>query len=715
MGEWVLPAATLLMATTAPVIAQSGATIQATPPAMAVERLNQNLTRLSRQPTDMEALIGAGTASYELGDAQAANGFFTRANMVNPRNGRVKLGLALVSVALKQPRDAALYFDEAMALGETAEGHLPERALIYDLTGQQDKAQRDYVVALQARPGDAELIRSYAVSLGISGRVDLAEAQLRPLLFKSDRGAWRDRTMILAMNGRTAEARKIAQTIMPRSLADAMEPYLLRMGSLNPAQKAAATHYGQFPADGLRLATVTSPTAAPSPARADTTSRRVSARDRRKAASASAAPGAGGEDNSLLAAMPRGDAPPAMVQPIPSSSFATNPAPADPARTGMNDDDPDADVPAGRGPVRVATATPSTRRAAGRTGGYAVPTPSASTPSSPAYRSSRSNAPTGVRTAGVATAPDAVPAASSPVSSSPAPLAAPARMAQAPASTIGPVQGPGIDDASRTRAYAAAAQPAIPQPASPPPAAFAPPSNPPATVQPVPVQSGAAQPWSAPTSTISPAGPVAAPRAPDAAFQPTPAPAIPVEATEAPQPGFSTAPVAGPVVKVPPRTLAAIMAEIQVSEDAARAAAAPAVDLAEVARMQAARRKSAADKAKREATAKAKLEADAKLKAEAEEKARLKANPARIWVQIATGKDPAALAFDMRRLRKTYAVLATEDSFTAEWGATRRLLVGPYVSVTKAKAVLTDLKKAGSDGFVWQSEAGETVTSLSRK
>ncbi|MFT3965710.1 MAG: SPOR domain-containing protein, partial [Sphingobium sp.] len=183
----------------------------------------------------------------------------------------------------------------------------------------------------------------------------------------------------------------------------------------------------------------------------------------------------------------------------------------------------------------------------------------------------------------------------------------------------------------------------------------------------------------------------------------------------APQPGFSTAPAEGAAPAAPQRTLAEIMAGIEVPESE-RVAPPQLVDLNEVAQLQAARRKAAAaDKAKRDAAAKAKAEADAKARAEAEEKARLKANPARIWVQIATGKDPAALAFDMRRLRKTYSVLAGEDAFTAEWGQTRRLLVGPFPTQARAKALLTDLKKAGSDGFVYQSEAGEVVTALSGK
>lgn len=147
-----------------------------------------------------------------------------------------------------------------------------------------------------------------------------------------------------------------------------------------------------------------------------------------------------------------------------------------------------------------------------------------------------------------------------------------------------------------------------------------------------------------------------------------------------------------------------------------RAAAQQAVDLAEVARLQAAKRKAAlADKAKKEAAAKAKAEADAKAKAEAEERARIKANPSRFWVQVATGRAVDALAFDIRRLRRTYTALASLDAFSAEWGATRRLVVGPFASAAKARAVEADLKKAGGDGFVWQSDAGEVVTALSRK
>ena len=160
------------------------------------------------------------------------------------------------------------------------------------------------------------------------------------------------------------------------------------------------------------------------------------------------------------------------------------------------------------------------------------------------------------------------------------------------------------------------------------------------------------------------------------------------------------------------------MADIQVP-DAERQPVTTAVDLAEVARIQDAKRataaKAAADKAKAAAAAKAKAEAAAAAKVEAEEKALIKANPARIWVQIATGRDVDALAFDMRRLRKTYAPLADQGGSTAEWV----LLAGCWSDRSQPRRAprrsISTCGKAGADSFVWQSAAGEVVTALSRK
>ena len=87
-----------------------------------------------------------------------------------------------------------------------------------------------------------------------------------------------------------------------------------------------------------------------------------------------------------------------------------------------------------------------------------------------------------------------------------------------------------------------------------------------------------------------------------------------------------------------------------------------------------------------------------------------KANPARIWVQVATGANARALAADFGKFaKKSPDLFKGKSGATAEWGRTRRLLVGPFKDRKAAQDWLTGYKKAGGDGFLFNSEAGQAV------
>ncbi|ETI64807.1 sporulation protein, partial [Sphingobium sp. C100] len=220
--------------------------------------LNSNLARLASNPRDVSALIGAGEAALALDDPHGAAGFFARADAIESGNGRIKAGLARVMLKLQNPAEALRLFDQAARLGYPDTTILAERGLARDMTGDQAGAQRDYQAALARTPDDAELRRRYAASLGISGQVDAAEKMLEPLLYKSDRAAWRFRAFIYAMNNRQSEAKTIAEQTMPAQLAAAITPYMQKMPYLTAPQKAAAVHFGQFPAQtGTAIAAIT--------------------------------------------------------------------------------------------------------------------------------------------------------------------------------------------------------------------------------------------------------------------------------------------------------------------------------------------------------------------------------------------------------------------------------------------------------------------------
>lgn len=106
----------------------------------------------------------------------------------------------------------------------------------------------------------------------------------------------------------------------------------------------------------------------------------------------------------------------------------------------------------------------------------------------------------------------------------------------------------------------------------------------------------------------------------------------------------------------------------------------------------------------------------AKIDPKAAAKAKLEAaNPARIWVQIATG-EASGLGFDYRKLTKNNPILfKAQKPWTSPWGKTARLLVGPFPDVKAAKKWEGDFKKAGGDAFMWKSEIGVPVDALKVK
>ncbi|HEV2599285.1 tetratricopeptide repeat protein [Sphingopyxis sp.] len=598
--------------------------IQATPPDAATRAamekrttartlLSSALARIAANGSDTVALLDAGRASIDLEDYRAALGFLVRAEQANPRDGAVKAALGSAMVHMENPTRALDYFGEAQLMGASERLFLADRALARDLLGQQDAAQRDYQLALSITPND-ELTRRYALSLGISGDADRAIAMLTPQLRAQDRGAWRLRAMILAMNGRDKEATEIVNATMPPAMAQNILPYLTQMDRLNPAQQAAAAHFGRFPNGQLgpkrkpvQVAAATPAPAAPTPA---ATTRRPPADSRRQ----------------------------------PAATPTPKPAPAAPVAVTRKPD------VAGKPPVTAAT--PASVPAAVAARPPATP-PTTAAPATPPL------------------ATPATPPAASQVVAATAPAAAtPTPIGTAIDDSKGPI-GPGFSIADMGRTTPSTSAPASAAPATPPATAPATPAAPAAAV-PAPVENGAA--------SVPPANAPAA----------VPAPA--------------------PAAAAPLASLADIVGSIEIpAEELSRPDNAIGADtLAKL--LEDKRKAEAAEDAKREkeaAAAKVKAEADAKAKAEAAEK---KANPARIWVQVATGANAKALATDFGKFaKKSPALFKGKSGATAEWGKTRRLLVGPFKDRKAAQDWLGDYKKAGGDGFLFNSEAGQSV------
>lgn len=240
----ILPVAA--WAQTAPVQSVSRPIVQPIPQKSAGMRLDDALGKLAKNPQDVAALIEAGKASLELGDAQASIGFYQRALQIQPDNSGTKAALAGAHVMAEDPFTAIELFDEAEKAGPIAPEHLSDRGLAFDLVGDFQTAQFYYRQSLAGAPSD-ETLRRMALSQAIARDRKGMEQTLAPLLQKQDKAAWRTRAFGLAIMGQTDEAEEIAKQTMPVEMATAITAYLRYMPRLTAAQQAAAGNMGRFP------------------------------------------------------------------------------------------------------------------------------------------------------------------------------------------------------------------------------------------------------------------------------------------------------------------------------------------------------------------------------------------------------------------------------------------------------------------------------------
>jgi Flp pilus assembly protein TadD len=664
------------------------------------DALSRNLRSLAENPKSVHALIGAGKAALELGDPQAAITFFGRAEEQAPRDGRVKMWLGASLVQLQQPQGALKFFAEAVSMGAPEAEVAGARGLAYDLLGDPRRAQRDYRLALGAKP-NAEVSRRLALSLAISGEREAALQALEDQLLIRDRAAERTRVFVLALTGDATGAARAVQTSMPAQSA-AMTPFLQRLPALSASERALAVHLGHFPSHARNL-----PVPAPNTYAAytpSTTTTRAGAPDARQPALGSRSGGsAQPSQRRATVTPPPATAPAAQPQRVASAAPGGQKPKAEPVRRTQPSSGPPADSAWAwsRGSV-------TTRRTESAAPKAAAPMPAAPpaqqqaaaiSPSTPAGQQVASLAPARTdelqQIAGASPAPAPVSqvqqvAAASPVPSSGSPqqqpavpvtvapgpvqqqlaAAVPAPPATAPVQTA--AVAPSLAQAVPGFSIAAAQPPGQQQPtsemtsveAAPPPASG------------VGEQNGASR--LAGIASLIAALPQAAPA--------EEMKAVPEPARPAPAPAAKPAPKpVAPAVAVAKKELPVKVAAKK--EPPAAASKAPAASAA----------------AKKEAPAAAKMPA-------------APAEPSRIWVQVAGGADKAALPREFTRLKtKAPKLLAARTAWTTPLKATNRLLVGPFKTDKEAQEFVNELGKLSMSGFAWTSDPGQKIEKLSAK
>ncbi len=704
---------------------QKAAQVAATVEVQGAAELRGAMLRIARSPTDSDALTDAGNAALMLGDANAALNFFTRANALQPSNGRIKLGLAVATVRTENPFEALRLFDEAIKLGIPERAVAGDRALAFDLLGNFGRAQQDYNIARQS-DRSSRLVVQQAISIALLGKEGEADAMLYPLLQQNYGEAWRARAFLLAARGDYKESVKVTQGFMDARSAQQFERYLRQMPQLTGAQKAAAIHLGHFPAinigrdsDSVQRVAANYPNSGSGgsgrlipagdplgPKAAQTKNvAKLSRRERERAAKRAA------QEVQVPAAIAR---PVSDVADLGSRI----PLPIDIARIRIFEvEKASFTLVAATLPVVLVSETPPPRPQITPAMQQVAVVPPVSAP-----QNLPDSVPEVVKPVAILTPPVQVPA---PI---PATTAAPAM----PPDTM-PVPTPTPEPAqpvqSVTTPPVTVTQTPVILPSAPEPVNVTPEpvqnasivetsqvtNNLPATESAVSIL-GVIPAVTEPTVQTSPeniptgSDSVPAVRniqdgssSPVAESPPVQAPLVqaePIIGGTAQSEPAQTEPASKPALQpAPPFDLGAIVNAIDIPEDEKRRDVIP-VDLKKlpVATLKAKEAVMAEDK-KSKTTAK-----------QPEQN-----NTPRIWVQVATG-DAGGFSADLRIFRRKYAELFKgKDSWSSPWGRQSRLLVGPFDDMKVAKKWEADFRKAGGDGFVWRSEKGVEVKALKAK
>ncbi len=737
----LLTAALALVLAAVPAAASAQAVVQAIPGTTDADKLGDVMRQLASNPRNIDALIKAGDLSMGLGDLSGAAALFARAEKVNPRDGRAKAGMASILVRSERPGEALRYYVQAESLGLDPRNFAADRGLAYDLIGQQDRAQRDYRVALRDAPDD-ETIRRYALSLGISGKPELAIQQLNPLLLKSDRGAWRSRAFILAMNGDVPGAEKIATTMMPAGTAQGLQPFFQRLPNLPASDRAFAVHFGEVHATPARLADArmapplgvlaADPTApvmmaalTPQPIVAATTGKKGK-RDRRSKpeqvqlaavtrapATSLAAPTSVATapttiaartvpsvpvPNTYTAPVQLAAAPMQMVQPLPVRTVQPTPQPRYSAPT-VAVQGSRVSLAAETNPVVTAAIQPNTAVIASVPAASVarmVPAPSTVGVLPQSVATQMATIPVGQMRTDPTRAANALAASASATA-----VSASAQSAQSSPAQQAPMQVPSQQIASTQAIGVATPTPGFST------------SSTPAPVAPIAV------------AAVSPPRTHAVAASEDSILARIVA-GLSIPASELDVAPMHPAPVGTPAAIPVSDDAERVLAEAKAKTErdaAAKAIAAKTVAADKLAAdkkaaldKKAAAKKAIADKkalADKKAAAAEKLAAD---KAAAEEKRIARANPARTWVQVSTGATEGDLPKAWKKAKaKAPTVFGTRGGWTAPWKATNRVLAGPFKTDAEARTFVNQLAKEGVSTFTFTSDPGEIITKLPAK
>jgi Flp pilus assembly protein TadD len=200
--------------------------------------------RYHANPSDPEAAMAYARALRATEQRAQAVAVLQQASIRNPRDKKV---LGAYGSALA---DAGQYVE---ALDALSRAHTPDnpdwhilnvQGAVLDQMGQHEKAQQHYASALKIVPNEPSVLSNLGLSYALEKKLKLAERTLRKAMAQpgAKPKVRQNLALVVGLQGRFAEAEKIASADLPASEAEANVAYLRKMLARRSASNKKGKH-----------------------------------------------------------------------------------------------------------------------------------------------------------------------------------------------------------------------------------------------------------------------------------------------------------------------------------------------------------------------------------------------------------------------------------------------------------------------------------------
>jgi Flp pilus assembly protein TadD len=169
----------------------------------------------------------------QLGQKDAKIQVLRTVSVRNPENGEVQAQLGKQFLSSGHTADAITALEKATTTPGASAQTFSALGSAYDQQGRYDLARQNYTTALNLKPGDVSVTNNLAMSHALEGKLPDAERLLRAALAQpGSKDVPRIRqnlALVVGLQGRFDEARKIASEDLPPDQVEANLAYLQQM------------------------------------------------------------------------------------------------------------------------------------------------------------------------------------------------------------------------------------------------------------------------------------------------------------------------------------------------------------------------------------------------------------------------------------------------------------------------------------------------------